>query len=83
MGSSGFKRRGRRHLPKVQNGALVPSGFERGAWTWEGTLDRAGAFVRGLSADSRDSRRRLRFQAWGFVAILLLLAAVALLTRFL
>ncbi len=83
MGSSGFKRRGRRHLRKLPNGALVPSGFERGAWTWEGTLDRAGAFVRGLSADSRDSRRRLRYQTWGFLAILLLMATVAVLARFL
>jgi hypothetical protein len=83
MGSSGIKRRGRRHLPKLRDGRLVPSGFERGAWTWEGTLDRAGAFVRGLSADSRDSQRRLRIQARGFELILLLMAAVALLAHFL
>jgi hypothetical protein len=76
-----MKHRGRRHLDKVRGGPLTPSGFERSAWTWEGSLDRAGAFVRGLSADSRDSQRRFRSFGVGMIAIVALMAVLALLAH--
>lgn len=52
-----MKRRGRRHLPKVR-GQLAPLGFEHSAFTFEGTIERAGAFARGVATYPRTGQRR-------------------------
>ena len=42
-----MKRKGRRHLPKVPDDVDGQLGFQYGAWTPMGTIERAGAFARG------------------------------------
>jgi hypothetical protein len=75
MGSSGMKRRGRKHLPKVE-GPIAPTGFEHSPYTFEGTVERMGAFARGVNA-----RRRAHGRARVFGIALLGFVLLIILTR--
>jgi hypothetical protein len=76
-----MKRRGRRHLPKVHE-PIAPSGFEHSAFTVEGTIERAGAFTRGVSAHPQTKQRRIaRVVVAGFVVLFVVALLIPLLSR--
>jgi hypothetical protein len=69
-----MNRKGRSSLPKVHQDAPAPTGFEHGAYTIEGNVERMGAFARGVNRTSGAGRWTTRIVVAAFA--LLLLAAV-------
>jgi hypothetical protein len=74
-----MKRKGRKHLPEVDP-PVAPTGFERSAYTFEGTVDRMGAFARGVNARKR-GRMPVRLVILVWVALVVLVMLVPILAR--
>ena len=70
-----MRRKGRRHLQKVPHQPSEPIGLEHGASTVEGTVERMGAFTRGVKRLKPTSGGRWTSRlVVGAIAVLLLVA---------